>query len=646
MLLQSVEIQRFRNFIDPQTMTVDPAVTCLIGKNESGKTTILQALHRLNPANRPDEFDVAVEYPRRRLARDRRREDLNTVAPITAWFALEPKDTSAVAAVLGFQPPAGTLVVASRAYDDGLTVEVECALAEIVSAAGAEAGADPDDLEQLTKIDDSASLAAAAKELAKQLTEDGHTARATAIGKIPAALKKYAVLLDVRTTEEQQDQLIALLPKFFYFSNYELLEGECDLTDLAQRAKSGALVRGDETMLALLSLAGQGPENLLDEEYVSRKAELQAASSDLTTQVMTYWKQNPALSVRFDTDMPVVDRTPEGHEIRHRVLKIELHDARHDVDTNFSTRSSGFQWFFSFLAAFSTYQDSTDRVLVLLDEPGTSLHGEAQRDFLTYIFDELGAHQQVLYTTHSQHMLDPSRYETMRAVHDRATREHPELGVVITPVDLSADRNTILPVEAALGYSVSQHLFLGLGPHLAVEGSSDFVYLMRLSAYLVANGRTGLDPRISIIPVGGVGNMPAFVALMGRRLDVRALVDGAEATKVIKKIYVAADAAGVDRSKIVVLGELDGLPATADIEDLFTAKDYLWLYNRSGHSALTEAELSQTSEPILRRIGLARGEFDHAGPVHQLTNDLEEFFAQVDATTLDRFEEVFRLLAV
>jgi hypothetical protein len=344
-----------------------------------------------------------------------------------------------------------------------------------------------------------------------------------ALEKLPAELDRYRVLLvlDGQTTRDQQTALVELLPKFFYFSDYELLAGETDLEELAQRVKNGDIRRGDETMVALLNLAGQEPDSFLDEEYVSRKAELQAASADLTQQVMKYWKQNDALSVRFDTDMPIVGHAADGRPIRHRFLKVELHDARHDVDTNFSTRSAGFQWFFSFLAAFSTYQDSDERVVVLLDEPGTSLHGEAQRDFLSYIFKELGTSQQVLYMTHSQHMLDPTRYETMRAVHDRATRDDPELGVVITPVDLSADGTTILPVEAALGYTVAQHLFLGRGPHLAVEGSSDFVFLIRMSAHLIAQGRTGLDPRISIIPVGGVTNMPAFVALFGRRLDVR-----------------------------------------------------------------------------------------------------------------------------
>jgi ABC-type cobalamin/Fe3+-siderophores transport system ATPase subunit len=42
-------------------MTVERDVTCLIGKNESGKTTVLKALHRLNPANNRDTFNETKE---------------------------------------------------------------------------------------------------------------------------------------------------------------------------------------------------------------------------------------------------------------------------------------------------------------------------------------------------------------------------------------------------------------------------------------------------------------------------------------------------------------------------------------------------------------------------------------------------------
>ncbi|SFC62707.1 AAA family ATPase [Streptomyces aidingensis] len=653
MLLESVVIERYRNFTEPQTMTVEPAVTCLIGKNESGKTTILKALHRLNPANIPDDFDVTKDYPRRFLAQDRRKENLDEVIPVNAIFRLDEDDAQAIEDVLGVTPPESTRVEAWRTYGGDFGIGIGCAFREALEAACNEAGVDhDDDLAEVGQYTSIREASAAATTLAKSLKESGKTARGKAVGKIANELKKYTALVTGEFDDDLRDVLDARLPKFFYFSTYETLEGEYDLTELADRAANRKLLREDSTILALLELAsGVGPQDFLDEDYDSRKAELQAASHDLSRQVFRYWKQNDALTVRFDTDMPIVEKDAQGHEIRHRILKIELEDERHGVHTNFSTRSAGFQWFFSFLAAFSAYQGAEKRVVVLLDEPGTSLHGEAQKDFLRYIFGELGTTQQVLYTTHSQHMIDPTRYETMRAVHDRATRENPELGVAITPVSLSADPHTILPVEAALGYSVAQHLFLGSGPHLAVEGSSDFIFLTRMSEHLTAKQRTGLDVNLSIIPVGGIGNMPAFVALMGRRLQVRALVDGERTTSVADKVYQAAKARDIDDNRIVVLGKLDGLPTTADIEDLFTTKDYLWLYSRAVHS-LQEEDLPDTPEPILRRIGIARQragmnpKFDHVGPAHHLTRNSAEFFAQADPETLDRFEKVFRLVNV
>ncbi|MDT0478107.1 hypothetical protein RM863_38970, partial [Streptomyces sp. DSM 41014] len=229
--------------------------------------------------------------------------------------------------------------------------------------------------------------------------EGKKTARAKVLDKVPSALVKYKLFLEDDMDDDQLQSLIGLIPKFFYFSTYELLPGECDLHSLAKRRNAGKRYRGDGTILSLLRLAGEGPEDFLDENYVSRKAELQAASMELSDQVFEYWKQNDALTVAFDTDLVAMPNDANGEpQPHHRILKIELRDDRHGVETNFATRSTGFQWFFSFLAAFSAYRDRSERVVVLLDEPGTSLHGEAQGDFLRYIYGELGTKQQVLYT--------------------------------------------------------------------------------------------------------------------------------------------------------------------------------------------------------------------------------------------------------
>jgi energy-coupling factor transporter ATP-binding protein EcfA2 len=415
---RSITVQHFRNFVEAQTFDVESDVTVLVGKNESGKTTILKALHRLNPANQIDvAFELTTEYPRWRLARDRKKDpDLASTRPIEATFELTDEDREALAEVMPAPLPKGTTCTASRAYDGSPSVVPRATLEVILRKAAETADLTSSDLKPLLKAGTLKEAASQARAAAKELKDDPDTAlRANALAAFATAVSKYMFL---RTTpsgleEETRDALWARMPKFLYFSDYEKLPGECDLTALATKAANAEELTAQETtVIALLAHAGEAPQDFLDDNYDSRKAELQAASLDLSRHVFKYWTQNTDLSVIFDTDNISVGQEPNGGEIMHRFLKIELRDARHgDVETNFATRSAGFQWFFSFFAAFSAYQESDESIVVLLDEPGTSLHGEAQRDFVRFVSAELAESKQTLYTTHSQFLVDPGHYE-------------------------------------------------------------------------------------------------------------------------------------------------------------------------------------------------------------------------------------------
>jgi energy-coupling factor transporter ATP-binding protein EcfA2 len=651
MRLEAVTVQRYRNFVDPQRIEIEPDVTCLVGKNESGKTTVLKALHRLKPANGSDvKFDLTTEYPRWRLASDRRKDkNLSVTEPIQAEFSLTADETDEFSKVFGLQLPEATRCHATRTYRDEPYVWLACTVAQATQVVANEVSIDEVDLSALPQQASLPDVVAAARKLAKEHRDSGEKVRATTVTAFANALEKYKGLTDGDIPDDEQvGALWERLPQFFYFSDYDTLPGETNLTELAAKIKSGSGISDKErTVVSLLAHAGETPDDFLDAQYDSRKAELQAVSSDLSRQVFKYWKQNPDLAVVFDTDNRVVATEPNGREVANRYLRIELRDGRHgDVETNFDTRSNGFQWFFSFFAAFSEYQDSDQAIIVLLDEPGTSLHGDAQHEFVDYIFSELGASKQTIYTTHSQHMVDPTRYEKLRAVHDRASRDNADLGVVVTLPNLSADRGTILPIESALGYSVSQHLFLGSGQHLALEGSSDYVYLLRMTEHNIANGLPGLDPRLAMIPIGGADNMPAFVALLGRRLKVSALIDGARSQARLSRIRSAAKDNGVPESAIVLCSDIPGTPTNADIEDLFTVADYLRLYNWAFSTNIRQGDLPTTTEPILKKLlDLHSGkDFDHALPAHQLTNRREEFFSSMETATAHNFAELFRLL--
>lgn len=49
MILRAVQIQRYKCIEDTGTVHLDPRLTCLVGKNESGKTAFLETLYRLSP---------------------------------------------------------------------------------------------------------------------------------------------------------------------------------------------------------------------------------------------------------------------------------------------------------------------------------------------------------------------------------------------------------------------------------------------------------------------------------------------------------------------------------------------------------------------------------------------------------------------
>src|SRR5581483_3472450 len=91
MLLRQFEVSRFRNVIDSGSIPVESDVTCLVGKNESGKTALLHALQRLNPA-RTATFELEADYPRWLLIRDRKEGTADNALPVRATFDLEESD--------------------------------------------------------------------------------------------------------------------------------------------------------------------------------------------------------------------------------------------------------------------------------------------------------------------------------------------------------------------------------------------------------------------------------------------------------------------------------------------------------------------------------------------------------------------------
>jgi predicted ATP-dependent endonuclease of OLD family len=632
MKLKSVRVRMFRNILDSSEVVIDDKVTCLVGKNESGKSALLNALWRLNPARmKPEpEFSIHEHYPAWLEKRHRNEGvDQKAVKPIEVSLEWEPADVKLIEEKFGPEVvAAGAKLRLRKNYDNEFHWESGCSEKQAVKNLIGSQQLPPAEVSAYSAIEDFDSLY---KKLAEDVERSSDSAEELKLfTNAHAALK---TLLGNGGSFNEAAWSIAQprLPRFFYFADYSKLPYSVKIHDVL---RSENLNESENTARALLLLGGTEAEYMLNPEYERRKRELENVANALTEDVNEYWSQNPDLRVQPDITQRT-EQTRQGQQSVLDELKLRIWDNRHSLSLPFTENSAGFQWFFSFLAAFSEYEHRDPPVVILLDEPAMGLHARAQADFLRFIEERLTKRCQVIYTTHSPFMVQPGKLERVRLVEDRGKQE----GAIVSGDVLTRDRDTIFPLQGALGYDLVQHLFLA-GNNLVVEGTSDYAYLRLLSDVLTAKGRVGLNPKFSIVPVGGADLIPTFVALLGNHLKVTVLLDSRKEGN--QRLERMAKDGYLEKQRIILIGGVLNRK-TADIEDLFEIKEYLELYNKAFGKNVKAEDLNGT-DPIVSRIARYEGvdRFDHGRPADVLLREREAFLPKLSEATLGRFEELFR----
>ncbi len=633
MKLVAAHVEKFRNFDDSGEVAIEPGVTVLIGKNESGKTAFLQALQRLNPlaGGRFEELD---HYPRWLYTKDRKTEDIKTKSPVSGTFELEPADVAALAAKFGGDVVRTTTVTFRRCYDGSMLVQQavppdeRLAVAEVLSRADLPRHLEAD----LANSDSFAALDALLEELASGTSGD------------PTKFEVRACIARVRSNMMQLfgDQgfqqgidcaLLSRLPKFFYFSDYDFICGRTDLKRIFTVEES-ELLPSERTSISLLRLAGADNEAILEEDYESRKAELEAVSNDLTAEMSRYWSQSNDLEVVIDIDK---ETTPlsYGQCAVARYLEIRVKDRRHGHTDNIDKRSNGFRWFFSFLAAFSEYESLDERVIILLDEPALTLHPRAQEDFVRFIHDRLAPKQQVIYSTHSPFMVAIDNLDGARFVEDKGRG----IGSRISDCISENDPDTIFPLQAQAAYEIARSSPVK-GRHLLVTTLADYTYLLTLSNFLETQGRRGLDPRFSMVPLGDLQNVELFLALFGKGHEATVLVTDGEAAQTLAA--VTENGRLLDRGLVLASALRSG--AQTAIEDFISVEDFVHLYNASAEGLPVLAGELAGSETVIAGVESIRGEFDRDRPAEWLLAHREDLLPKLSTQTVENFEKLFELV--
>ena len=646
MKLTHAQVTNFRSAEDSEEFEVEQ-VTCLVGKNEAGKSALLLALAALHPhASTPIVLDKERDYPRRHLTAYGERHPKGEAVAVTTRWVLEQHELGEVCDYVGKAALRSPEITISRRYGGGP--------------------------EWLLAIDD-------AKTIEGLLDGRGYTSAqidSLKSAKTPQELAAAISTIPDLTKDQKQhvtwlegfDTFVSLVfslvhdffPRFMYFSTYDRMDGAVQLEHLKAWKASGEIKKdehgGARLFMEFLEYAGVPLDDILSiGTYETFNAKLQAASNNITDQILEYWTQNPDLSVVVTIDPARPHDKPPLNE--GTIGRARIYNALHRVDTPFSERSAGFVWFFSFLVKFAQVKADRKPVILLLDEPGLTLHGKAQGDLLRYFDEKLAPHHQIIYSTHSPFMVAADKLTSARVVEDQVEVKGPRrlpIGTKVRGDVLSRDPDTVFPLQGALGYELTQTLFVGKNT-LLVEGVSDILYLQALSHALKSRKRRHLDERWTMCPTGGIGNVKAFVSLFGgNKLDVAVLADQTKPD--LRKIEELRRSDILKSGRVWTISDFTG-KAESDIEDLFAPDLFASIVNGAYQlppdrtvdaASLDAADLSTTrlvkkAEAAFRLLPDTIPVYDHFTPAAWLVANLKVLDGKSKPVieTLDRAEALF-----
>jgi hypothetical protein len=217
---------------------------------------------------------------------------------------------------------------------------------------------------------------------------------------------------------------------------------------------------------------------------------------------------------------------------------------------------------------------------------------------------------------------------------------------------LEVSEGSLFPLQGALGYNLSQTLFVGPNS-LVVEGVSDLLYLQTFSALLESQGRVGLDSEWTITPVGGADKVPTFAALLGAQkgMKVATLIDIQHKDKqTIENLYKRKL---LSQKNVLTFADFTG-KKEADIEDMFDPTFYLGLVNGEYKSVLQKPlaisdlpkreRILSAIDAHLQKNPLTTAHFNHYRPARYFAENIGKLGASISTDTLDRFEQTFKRL--
>ena len=500
MKLHKFRIKNYKSIIDSGDCYASDGITILAGKNEAGKSSLLEALEDVGQKKdirqsaipigetdlipwievvykigRTEATEIIEKTEITKEARDLLGtvlKDINTLTvqktfpsifslafePLTAISHLEPSNwTTLLAAILAA----------------GATLQVNAATQKLK-------------LPQLNI--DPADSAKAKREVAKYLqgaevplgllsdserTEiNGHFAQMISAIETQENLNKS-------THARLVESLTRAMPNFVLFSSFDdVFPSQVAFTELAE----------NKWIADLKLMSNLDVTTITGTNRNAKKQHKHQLNLKLNEDFSQFWTQDISeLSVDWDNE------------------RLEFWIQEHGQFYPPEVRSQGRRWHLAFYIRVAARAREDVENIILIDEPGLYLHATAQRDILKHL-EDASKTSQILFSTHSPYLIEADKLDRLRLV-----QKHESRGTFVeNKIHAVSDKETLTPVLTAIGLEMNQGIIGGdKVDNVIVEGPSDYFYLTAFNEFcdvfkgkFVSGGSSGNMPKVGTILQG------------------------------------------------------------------------------------------------------------------------------------------------
>ncbi len=326
------------------------------------------------------------------------------------------------------------------------------------------------------------------------------------------ALRENETESNYASAEELGASVFNHIPMFEFFEDFSsLLPNKIDLDDLLNE---NIHAEGYKAARNFLYVAGLNADFFREKNHRILKQKIENLNSEITIDFQDYWRQSVGKDdkIRINFELEHYDNS-QPEKSGKPYLEFWVKDKQERLYPK--QRSRGVRWFLSFYLELkaTAKANSVDRVM-LIDEPGLSLHARAQEDVLK-VFEDLRSNLQIIYCTHSPNLIDLKKLYRIIAVQRAKESDEKSETIVLDARSLNeASSDTLSPIYALMGTRLNDRQFIFPKNNLIVEDAVTFHYMEAVSKL------AGYDGLSHFIPASGAEHIIDMVSILfGWKID-------------------------------------------------------------------------------------------------------------------------------